>query len=228
MVVECLGASGVGKTTTIGEFQAVCKQNWLFDPITNETKSVSIFDKKSATSQCDYEDLLNRQVAKTIGNDLTFLHKASLVSWAPVRLAQDFSLFASKVNATIGIWFEDGILHNFSDVFLDLFSEGKLENIPLSRILILLDTDTDVIVTRLKKRSIETPNSGNNWYAAYGKKEIYQRVTDVQHSNRKLLKRWREHGGITHCVDATFADKAVSRLLKIEESLIKSSQQIRA
>jgi len=219
-IVECIGVSGTGKTTTINAFRERCAYRWLFEYETLGSSCVDVFNVSDEEFVFDYTELMQRQSKKTLTEDYAILHKAKLVQWTPVRLQQEIALFAAGEHENIGFWFDDGILHNFTDVILEFFAESAVDQIPMQRTLVLLEAEPETVFIRLKQRSLQKPNAGNNWLAACGEDEVMMVIEKRQNAKRNLYKQWKLHGGTAYRVSIEDIDTAVEELLCIEKELI--------
>jgi len=221
LIVECIGPSGIGKTTANKIFQPSSKYGWNFDyPAGSNIK----IDQFSSDPRLDffYNKLLLKKSESVFSRDLTALHANNLMQFMCLRAKQDYALSQlMSIDENLGFWLEDGIFHNFSKEILQGLESGDMDPKAFgNRVIINFTTESSVIVERLRKRHRENSTAGNNWFRVYGEHAIHSHVDAILDTKRRLTNALRQIGLLAYTVDATNQEELADQLQIIEENIV--------
>ena len=219
--VECIGPSGIGKTTAIKAFRSMSKYQWSYDY--SEPKTV-LADKGLLSHDVNliYKKLLFNKIKFIISSNYSTQHIFGLVAFMSTRLQQDYTLMQSGYLSNGGVWWDDGIFHNFTNQIKDELVES--ESIPepfKGRTLINFTAPIPIIIERLRKRNDESQGALNDWFGIDGADSVGVRIANSLAAKEQLMSIWTDLGGQGFVVDLSSTEKAVEKLLTIEQELVR-------
>lgn len=219
--VECIGPSGVGKTTIVQLFRNRARFGWLFE-YPAQSSSKPNLDAENGRGEL-YKRLLVRKSQSILAQEYSADHSLALIAFYISRLQQDLKLLQSGHLNEAGTWWDDGIVR----IFTDELHEELRENPDLiiffeSRVVVNCVAPVEMIIDRLAQRSRSKPNAMNDWYAVHGQDAIHGYVEAGLARKRRFLDLWQALGGEAYTLDLSEQESALSEMLRIEERIVSS------
>ena len=177
LIIEFMGPSGIGKTTLFNEIWRYHKKKWFSknDIVLlkekNDIDPFSIFDDFNSTL---YEKLLWKKFFLTFQGDRLLKTKVSLYEF--YRKQIEIDIFVSHYKLPKGLLSDDGICGNFLEEVIYILLKTKENDALLyeikkffsNRSIVYFHANPSIIIDHLKQRSIDKPNSNNDYYSFYG------------------------------------------------------------
>lgn len=155
ILVEFVGASGVGKTTLYKNVFKQIKSKWIH--ITEFRRIfISHIDGKTTESLSCYQELAQHKIQSVVSRNYTGIDQMNLIKYFHTVLIDDSLVFL--FNKNYNVISEDGLIHNFSDCLAPLFKSNKeaFECIIKNRAIIYCYTSAEVIAKRILEREQTT------------------------------------------------------------------------
>lgn len=154
LIIEFIGVSGVGKSTLYDTLKKK-KRNWYliqeFKQSVNHVDLDEILEKSTI-----YQKLAAYRLVAIQKSKIKPSQKFRIAHWNYRSLLDDALIFNENKNAVIVS--DEGLLHNFSDVIIELFYENpQLLQLHLkNRAVVYCFSSVEKIVSQIEKRSQET------------------------------------------------------------------------
>ncbi len=205
LIVEFLGASGVGKTTFFSAVISDYEQNWL-----SRTQL-----KNSGTVKAKAPILLMDDLSQQVYGKLLKMKFDNIMKMDCFNLERKIALFQFmldeirtdaliKLNPLpMGLLSDDGLTHNFSREVIGLYENGDehatayLTWLFSKRALVLLNASPGFVLKNLIKRNSEHPQALNNWYSNIGQSDINDFVEKGLKTKEKLISIAKKFGSKT-------------------------------
>ena len=219
--VECIGPSGVGKTTIVQLFRQRASYGWYFDYPSKTSLRTNI----SLENGCGdlYKSLLLKKMELIFAQDYSAEHSLALIGFYNTRLQQDLKLQRSGYMSDGGTWWDDGIFRVFCDeLYEQLQKDSDLFNLFQNRVVINCMAPSEIIADRLAQRSRKSSGAKNDWYAVCGPDGIHERIEVGLERAQRFLGLWHRLGGESYSIDLSQAGAAVRELLNIEGRIVSA------
>jgi hypothetical protein len=203
LIVEFIGPSGVGKTTFFNQVFRYHWNDWFSKSdlvyLVNSSKEIP-FTLINNKAEIIYSEILKAKYNILNNCNISLEKKTKLHDFFVKEL--EYDAFIRFFNLPKGLFSEDGLTHNFQTEIIDIHSDLELYNtredwfryLFFNRSIIYLEASPDFIVNNLKKRSVENPNSVNDWYSFYGPDKIIRQVEKELLNNEKIFSIGDRYG----------------------------------
>lgn len=162
-IVEFIGPSGVGKTSTFRSLAPALQDRWNFqEHIARYRYNAFTLDPERQTL---YEQLVKLRYDEVLSQNATLPERVNRLAFSLKLVNEDMALVSQSYSR--GFFIDDGLCHNFTRALLDLLlhEDAKAQQLLLSRaFVVLLANDPDFVVENiLSRRKISPPFRGNNF-----------------------------------------------------------------
>lgn len=220
VIIECIGPSGVGKTTLVDAFMSSCKFPWYFGYPANGSNATGNYFNR-VESDVHYKHLLQRKIENFSHDRYSAPHFFDIISYFVNILRQEHNVRYHVPLSHEGVLLDEGIIHNFKDIIIPFLNEhGHILDFLGNRVIIAFKASPDIILERLQKRAVESPHAPNNWIAL-GVDAAEIKIEESLVLQQQFLDLWTSLGGIAYTVDFSSKVEPIDQFLHIEQEIVK-------
>ncbi|MCH8567441.1 MAG: hypothetical protein LAT67_04230 [Balneolales bacterium] len=224
LTIELLGPSGIGKTTFHAEAKKQLEYSWNHKYITN-----SIHELNKDPDLEDFYLLLIKSKIDNIFKRYSDLDRCiKLISFMSKRIREDKVLFCSESLEKSGWFLDDSLCHNFTKELVQIIENKQcstiaLENFFNRRNFILLELDTDQIISNLYNRNKSKKGALNDYISLYGENKMRENLIENIQIKRRLAKLSQNYGAHKYELDINGSlDETLLRFKKIEKNIVEN------
>lgn len=185
-IVEFIGPSGVGKSSTFRSLAAEIQDRWFFqEHLAKYQFNAFTLD---ASRQLFYERLVKKRAVEVLDQEVTLPERVNRLAFSLRVANEDMALISQRYSR--GFFIDDGLCHNFTRVLLELLEQDDSDAETLVRaraFVVFLVDEPDFVVENILARRKNTKQFRGNNFPSLGRSELRRLCADRDRDCRKML-----------------------------------------
>lgn len=185
-IVEFIGPSGVGKTSTFHSVATEIQDRWFFQEHLAQYRSNAF--TLDVSGQSIYERLVEKRAAEVLDQEAPMPERVARLAYLLKLATEDMALVSRSYSR--GFFIHDGFCQNFLSVLVQLLEQGDPEAEQLIRtraFIILLADDADFVVENILSRRKNSPHFRTNNFLNLDRRELRRLCSDHDTESRRML-----------------------------------------